>query len=466
MKNKKWICGLCALFLLFSSTSVLAAQVTFDGNHTYKANFKKKPYQLKISDLQYDSVNTYNQINVIDNMGEDTQKTQDFTEAHPGNTSLHGEYTVNGASGLGELYVKDNDRITIEFKADEDYFLKDVIYNGKSMLGSMQETYASDGSSQGSVSFNINNASAVQTLEVQFSPEWAYSTALSGGNIVLSRYVGRNTVVNVPKTWDYYTSASNKVTMPVLLNKSDMGSGIGPFGENREIEIINYPVGGVQCLEHNYGFLYADCVSLRQINNMIYDNAAVSYFGTFARCSSLSEIPSLGGGAALVNIAYMCDGASKITQYPYIGGSQAAPAGVTRIDMAFNNCKSISGTYRVNNTQIDIQKAKNSFATHSSGYTNVICSGNTYNLLAFYKSTTSGWENVALNGARSAMLMIDEKENDSIKEKSESVTVESTEEIIPEDTEQSEDTEETETIEETEVAENTETVEEGTEIEK
>lgn len=131
-------------------------------------------------------------------MGEDTQKTQDFTEAHPGNTSLHGEYTVNGASGLDELYVKDNDRITIEFKADEDYFLKDVIYNGKSMLGSMQETYASDGSSQGSVSFNINNASAVQTLEVQFSPEWAYSTALSGGNIVLSRYVGRNTVVNVP----------------------------------------------------------------------------------------------------------------------------------------------------------------------------------------------------------------------------------------------------------------------------
>ena len=128
--------------------------------------------------------------------------------------------------------------------------------------------------------------------------------------------------------------------------------------------------------------------------------------------------------------------------------------------MAFNNCKSISGTYRINNTQIDIQKAKNSFATHSSGYTNVICSGNTYNSLAFYKSTTSGWENVALNGARSAMLMIDEKENDSIKEKSESVTVESTEEISPEDTE------ETETIEETEVAENTETVEEGTEIEK
>ena len=42
-------------------------------------------------------------------MGEDTQKTQDFTEAHPGNTSLHGEYTVNGASGLDELYVKDND---------------------------------------------------------------------------------------------------------------------------------------------------------------------------------------------------------------------------------------------------------------------------------------------------------------------------------------------------------------------
>ena len=55
-------------------------------------------------------------------MGEDTQKTQDFTEAHPGNTSLHGEYTVNGASGLDELYVKDNDRITVEFKADEDYF--------------------------------------------------------------------------------------------------------------------------------------------------------------------------------------------------------------------------------------------------------------------------------------------------------------------------------------------------------
>lgn len=131
-------------------------------------------------------------------MGEDTQKTQDFTEAHPGNTSLHGEYTVNGASGLDELYVKDNDRITVEFKADEDYFLKDVIYNGKSMLGSLKETYASDGSSQGSVSFNINNTSAVQTLEVQFSPEWAYSTALSGGNIVLSRYVGRNTVVNVP----------------------------------------------------------------------------------------------------------------------------------------------------------------------------------------------------------------------------------------------------------------------------
>jgi len=25
MKNRKWICGLCALFLLFSSTSVLAA---------------------------------------------------------------------------------------------------------------------------------------------------------------------------------------------------------------------------------------------------------------------------------------------------------------------------------------------------------------------------------------------------------------------------------------------------------
>lgn len=63
-------------------------------------------------------------------------------------------------------------------------------------------------------------------------------------------------------------------------------------------------------------------------------------------------------------------------------------------------------------------------------------------------------------------VFADEKENDSIKEKSESVTVESTEEIIPEDTEQSEDTEETETIEETEVAENTETVEEGTEIEK
>lgn len=73
-------------------------------------------------------------------MGEDTQKTQDFTEAHPGNTSLHGEYTVNGASGLDELYVKDNDRITVEFKADEDYFLKDVIYNGKSMLGSLKET--------------------------------------------------------------------------------------------------------------------------------------------------------------------------------------------------------------------------------------------------------------------------------------------------------------------------------------
>ena len=52
------------------------------------------------------------------------------------------------------------------------------------MLGSLKETYASDGSSQGSVSFNINNTSAVQTLEVQFSPEWAYSTALSGGNIV------------------------------------------------------------------------------------------------------------------------------------------------------------------------------------------------------------------------------------------------------------------------------------------
>ena len=32
MKNRKWICGLCVLFLLFSSTSVLAAQVTFDGN--------------------------------------------------------------------------------------------------------------------------------------------------------------------------------------------------------------------------------------------------------------------------------------------------------------------------------------------------------------------------------------------------------------------------------------------------
>lgn len=71
--------------------------------------------------------------------------------------------------GLDELYVKDNDRITVEFKADEDYFLKDAIYNGKSMLGSLKETYASDGSSQGSVSFNINNTSAVQTLEVQFS---------------------------------------------------------------------------------------------------------------------------------------------------------------------------------------------------------------------------------------------------------------------------------------------------------
>ncbi|MEI3047795.1 MAG: hypothetical protein V8T65_06845 [Roseburia inulinivorans] len=130
-------------------------------------------------------------------MGEDTQKTQDFTEAHPGNTSLHGEYTVNGASGLDELYVKDNDRITVEFKADEDYFLKDVIYNGKSMLGSLKETYASDGSSQGSVSFNINNTSAVQTLEVQFSPEWAYSPPCPV-EYFLSRYVGRNTVVNGP----------------------------------------------------------------------------------------------------------------------------------------------------------------------------------------------------------------------------------------------------------------------------
>lgn len=154
---------------------------------------------------------SYNQINVIDNMGEDTQKTQDFTEAHPGNTSLHGEYTVNGASGLDELYVKDNDRITVEFKADEDYFLKDVIYNGKSMLGSLKETYASDGSSQGSVSFNINNTSAVQTLEVQFSPEWAYSTALSGGNIVLSRYVGRNTVVNMPFIRNGRKPVSNKL---------------------------------------------------------------------------------------------------------------------------------------------------------------------------------------------------------------------------------------------------------------
>ena len=80
MKNRKWISGLCVLFLLFSSTSVLAAQVTFDGNHTYKANFKKKPYQLKISDLQYDSVNTYNQINVIDNMGEDTEETETIEE--------------------------------------------------------------------------------------------------------------------------------------------------------------------------------------------------------------------------------------------------------------------------------------------------------------------------------------------------------------------------------------------------
>ena len=65
------------------------------------------------------------------------------------------------------------------------------------MLGDLKETYASDGSSQGSVSLILTIHQRYRHLRFSFLGMGVFSR-LSGGNIVLSRYVGRNTVVNVP----------------------------------------------------------------------------------------------------------------------------------------------------------------------------------------------------------------------------------------------------------------------------
>ena len=382
-----------------NAASAKVQTVTFNSNQSYTATWIKNPYTLSIQGIQYDTINEYQICKGINNTQEDRFSETRFVEKHPNNTALHGTFTINGVNSLNQLLVKDGNQITIQFTAEEDYFLKDILYNGKEVA--FTETYNEDGSSSGQATFTIDQTTMSQTLQIRFSPEWAYSTALASGYVTLGRYVGRNPILNVPSRFE---------SKPVMLNMTG-GSAYGPFGDNPTIQVINFPKGGLQAINHNYGYMFAVSRNLTTINNFIIDNAAVNYMGMFSGCNSLKAIPTLGGGASLTNTAYMCKDCKSITEFPIIGGIRGVPGNVSRIDMMFFNCPNIGGEFTVKNNNIEMVKCKGCFATNSNSYQNVICAGTTLTNLKWYKyddpnpygecfgvSQKFWWHHVNLNG--------------------------------------------------------------------
>ena len=159
------------------------------------------------------------------------------------------------------------------------------------------------------------SARVEQFIETPIS-NFTYST--SNGNVVITKYNGSDTVVNLAPTYiingiEYNTVVSGSV----FLGKTLL----------REVNFAD----GITAVDGNAGSMFTGCSNLIKVSGLPYNIVNLSY--AFQNCSSLVDAPVIGN--SVQNMYYTFYGCTSLVDAPIIGNS------VQNINYTFYECSKL-----------------------------------------------------------------------------------------------------------------------------
>ena len=176
--------------------------------------------------------------------------------------------------------------------------------------------------------------SVVEDIPVQ---DWDYE--ISGENVILRKYKGENTEINIPL---YYKVDGKKYTVQIGQYASSSTSPLeGPFRENTKITKVNF-ADGITVEGHYATQMFKGCTSLKEINK--FPNDVYNIQSAFMGCSSLQESPEIP--INVENIDYLFMGCTSITNIPEI------PYKVTSMKYTFTGCTNLEGEIVISSADI------------------------------------------------------------------------------------------------------------------
>ncbi len=234
------------------------------------------------------------------------------------------------------------------------------------------------------VIFYVNNpgvlitgslGASIDTEVVQFVPtsidnfEYSIGTfdddrdiyVIPNGKVLLTRYNGSSTIVNVPST---YTIDGVEYDVAILSNNC--------FSGNTSITEVNFANNltlyspGREELNANFAFnLFSGCTSL--VNAPTIPSSVTNLQQTFQGCTSLVNAPTIP--SSVTNLQQTFQGCTSLVNAPTIPNSvtnmystfygctklvnaPTIPSSVTNMTSTFRGCTSLTGTVRINSSNV------------------------------------------------------------------------------------------------------------------
>ena len=165
---------------------------------------------------------------------------------------------------------------------------------------------------------------------------WEYT--LNDENIILNKYIGQETKILVPSTFEY----NGKTYNTILSKTSGSGDSLkGPFALNNTIEEVAFENGIY--VNNNTGYaMFYNCVKLKILHN--FPEGILDLNFAFNNCENLINVANIPEGVtSLISTFAYCD---KLQEAPIIAST------VNNMDKTFLSCKSLEGTVTVLSEQV------------------------------------------------------------------------------------------------------------------
>ena len=176
-----------------------------------------------------------------------------------------------------------------------------------------------------------NSCSKSFTFVKTTAKDWDYVTDDTAKTILLKKYTGTNTAIEIPAKMDATVSGVTSSYQVVFAGHYEDRTKAGVFASNKKVQIqaVTFE-NGVQI--DNMDYMFSGCESLEVISNI--PSTVTSMLGTFKNCTSLCTVSALP--ANVENLSNTFEGCESMETAP------AIPDDVTSLYATFKKCSSLS----------------------------------------------------------------------------------------------------------------------------